>query len=114
MPWCSRVTGMRLATGGRGACACTGCASSATPRTKAAPRHPANAASPRPNGHIMGRPSGSSRLGLDADPHRAAQPGAAQPAVAVRHLGQVLLVIVLGEIEGRRIDDLSGDGTVAV
>src|SRR4051794_6356015 len=55
-----------------------------------------------------------SRLGLDADTHRAAQPRAAQTTVAVRHLGQVLLVVVLGEIELRRVDNLGGDGAVAV
>src|SRR5262245_40273287 len=40
--------------------------------------------------------------------------GAADPAVAARVLGEVLLVIVLGEIEVGRVANLGGDGSVAV
>src|SRR4029077_10767499 len=36
-------------------------------------------------------------------------PGAAEAAIAVRIFGQILLVIILGEIKRRRIDDLGGD-----
>src|SRR5436190_12532412 len=115
MPWCWRVTGLRLATGGRSAsAACTGCPSRATASARIAPNLPATAASPRPNGYVTERMSGGSCLGLDADPHGAAQTGAAEPAIAVCHLGQVLLVVVLGEIERRCIDDLGGDRPVAV
>src|SRR5215468_6597107 len=43
----------------------------------------------------------------------AGDAGAAQPAIAERVLGEVLLVIVLGEVEGRGIEDLGGDRPVA-
>ena len=46
--------------------------------------------------------------------HRAGDARAAEPAVAVRHLRQVLLVIVLGEEELRRGQDLGGDLPQAV
>src|SRR5205823_9397079 len=48
-----------------------------------------------------------------AEPHRAGDAGAAQAAVAVRVLRQVLLVVVLGVVEraGRR--DLGADRAVA-
>src|SRR5262245_23892039 len=39
----------------------------------------------------------------------AAHAGAAEPAVAARVLVQVLLVVVLREVEGRRLADLGGD-----
>src|SRR5581483_10291281 len=39
----------------------------------------------------------------------AGDAGAAKPAVAVRVLGEVLLVVVLGEIEFGRRQDLGGD-----
>src|SRR5262245_34246385 len=45
----------------------------------------------------------------DAGADLAAHAGAAQPAIAGRVLGEILLVIVLGEVERRRIDDLGGD-----
>src|SRR5580704_294269 len=48
-------------------------------------------------------------LRRDASPDRAAHAGAAKSAITVRILRQVLLVIVLGEIERRRIADLGGD-----
>src|SRR5690606_16343914 len=51
---------------------------------------------------------------LRAQADRAGHPGAAQPAVTVGVLGQVLLVLVLGVIERRRgRPDLGGDGPVA-
>src|SRR5438132_6021540 len=43
---------------------------------------------------------------------RAGDAGAAEAAIAERVLRQILLVIILGEIEGRRIPDLGGDGAV--
>src|SRR5689334_17431131 len=49
-----------------------------------------------------------SRLHADAD--RAAHAGAAEAAVAAGILGEILLVIVLGVVERRRIEDLGGDG----
>src|ERR1700760_4805610 len=48
-----------------------------------------------------------SRLHADAD--RAGDARAADPAVARRVLGQVLLVVVLGEVELAGRDDLGGD-----
>src|SRR5713101_4246368 len=47
----------------------------------------------------------------DAD--GAAHAGAAEPAIAHRVLGEILLMIILGEIERRRVADLGGDGSVA-
>ena len=55
---------------------------------------------------------GSGDFHADAD--GTGEAGAAEPAVAVRHLRQVLLVIVLGEVELRRVDDLGRDRPVAV
>src|SRR3954453_6545652 len=49
--------------------------------------------------------------GRNAD--RTAHAGAAQTAISHRVLRQVLLVVVLGKIERRRIDDLGGDGIEA-
>jgi hypothetical protein len=46
-------------------------------------------------------------------PHRTADPGAAEAAVAPRILRQVLLVILLGVIEGAGLLDLGCDLTVA-
>src|SRR5215470_16282410 len=51
----------------------------------------------------------SSRLDADG----AAHPGAAQAAIARGVLRQVLLMVVLGEIELRRIQHLGGDGVEA-
>src|SRR5579872_5093828 len=51
------------------------------------------------------------RADLGAD--RAGDAGAAQPAIAERVLGQILLVIVLGKIKRRRLADLGGDRAVA-
>ena len=48
--------------------------------------------------------------GFDAGADLAGDAGAAEPAIAVRVLGEILLVIVLGEIEFRRRQDLGGDG----
>src|SRR5258708_3538202 len=46
---------------------------------------------------------------LIGDADRAAHAGAAQAAIAHRVLRQILLVIVLGKIERRRIEDFGGD-----
>src|SRR5215467_10609623 len=48
-------------------------------------------------------------LRRDACADRAAHAGTAEAAIAHRILGQILLVIVLGEIEGWRVEDLGGD-----
>src|ERR1035441_3169769 len=56
--------------------------------------------------------SGLRQLGSGAD--RARHPGAAEPAIAEWVLGEILLVVVLGEIELGRVDDLGGDGAVAL
>ena len=44
-----------------------------------------------------------------ADPDRAGHAGAAEAAIAARILGEILLVIVLGEIERSGLGDLGGD-----
>src|SRR4051794_30629992 len=49
----------------------------------------------------------------DAGADRARHTGAAEPAIAGRIFRQILLVIVLGEIELRRLDDLGGDLAIA-
>jgi hypothetical protein len=50
---------------------------------------------------------GPARLlgGLNPEPDRAADAGAAQAAIAAWILGEVLLVIVLGAIERRSVQD---------
>src|SRR5262249_29151043 len=50
---------------------------------------------------------------LSADPGRAADAGAAEPAIPAGVLGEILLVVVLGVEELRRGRDLGGDGGVA-
>src|SRR5438270_13152975 len=45
--------------------------------------------------------------------HRARNPGAAQTAVAAGILGQILLVVLLGEVERRGGKDLGRDPAVA-
>src|SRR3954452_18585303 len=50
------------------------------------------------------------RSGVHADADRARHAGAAQSAIARRVLGEILLMIVLGEIEFARRRDLGGDG----
>src|SRR5664279_3941596 len=47
------------------------------------------------------------------EPDRAGDAGAAEPAVAVRHLREVLLVVVLGVVERPRRGDLGRDLAVA-
>src|SRR5580698_10037540 len=54
------------------------------------------------------------RSGRDAGPGLAGDAGAAEPAIAARVLGEILLVIVLGEVERRRVDDLGGNPTKAL
>ena len=41
----------------------------------------------------------------------AADPGAAEPTIAIRIFGEVLLVVVLGVKEFGRETDVGGDGT---
>src|SRR5262249_10464351 len=52
-------------------------------------------------------------LDLDLHADRAGNSGAAEPAVAAGVLGEILLVVVLGEVELRRVEDLGGDLAVA-
>src|SRR5579859_6318995 len=52
-------------------------------------------------------------FGRDAGADRAADPGPAKPAIAERVLRQILLVIILGEIELRRLADFGRDGVVS-
>src|SRR4051794_40914079 len=56
----------------------------------------------------------SIRGGADTRPDRARHTGAAKPAIAHRVLGEILLVVVLGEVEWRRIDNLRGDRSEAL
>ena len=56
--------------------------------------------------------NGSSLRGSNAD--RTAHACAAEAAIAHGILRQILLVVVLGEIERRRIDDFGGDRTEAL
>src|SRR5262245_66424140 len=67
-------------------------------------------------GRDLGPPDSASPIPLlrrdRGDPDRARHTGTAQPAIAHRVLGEVLLMIVLGEIERRRLEDLGGDGAV--
>src|SRR5437764_317008 len=51
----------------------------------------------------------SMRRSSNAGADRAAHPSAAQPAIAHRILGEILLVVVLGKVERRRVEDLGGD-----
>ena len=54
------------------------------------------------------------RAGGGAVRHRAGDAGAAQPAIAPGVLGQVLLVVVLGVVEGAGRQDLRGDRPVTL
>src|ERR1700680_989548 len=59
--------------------------------------------------------SSSSRPDLSrghGNARRAAHAGAAEPAIAHRVLGEILLMIILGEIERRRVDNLGGGRSV--
>ena len=49
----------------------------------------------------------------DRDAGRTGDSGAAVAAVAEGDLGQVLLVVVLGVVEGAGLDNLGGDAAVA-
>src|SRR6185503_1370602 len=51
-------------------------------------------------------------LRRDAETDRAAHAGAAEAAIAVRVLGEILLMIILGVVERRRIEDLGRDPVV--
>src|SRR5262249_36577314 len=53
-------------------------------------------------------------LGRDAGPDRAGNAGSAEAAITLRVLGEVLLVVILGKVEGRPVDDLGGDLAVAL
>src|SRR5262249_48891810 len=75
------------------------------------PRHKPPKAATSPSGARRARLRGAFwLLGLDADPNRTSHAGAAKPAIAVGILCKVLLMIVLGKIEGRRVQDFRGDG----
>src|SRR5690242_17459381 len=52
-------------------------------------------------------------VSLLRQPHRAADAGATEAAVALGVLGEVLLVVVLGVVELGRREDLGGDRAVA-
>src|SRR6202035_5340737 len=58
-----------------------------------------------------GQATATARSGADAGADRAGHAGAAKPAIAGRILGQILLMIVLGEIEFAGGRNLRGDGT---
>src|SRR5262245_23989760 len=65
---------------------------------------------PKASSSIRSRPTPmTAPLGFDADADRAGDARAADTAVALRVLGQVLLVIVLGEVERRGGGDLGRD-----
>ena len=55
--------------------------------------------------------NGSARSGGQSD--RTGHPGAAEAAIAARILGEILLMVILGEIERPRRDDLRRDRPVA-
>src|SRR5438105_435587 len=57
--------------------------------------------------------AGYRRSVSSGDPNGTAQPGAADAAVPARVLGQVLLMVGLGVVEGPGGGDLGGDGPVA-
>src|SRR5262245_62812983 len=56
----------------------------------------------------------SSALRRHTRTDRAAHAGAAKPAIAHGILGEVLLVVVLGEVERRRVQDLRRDRVEAL
>src|SRR4051794_38954784 len=58
-------------------------------------------------------PGWSSSSDLRVEPDRAGDAGAAQAAVAVGHLREVLLVVVLGVVELAELGDLGRDRAVA-
>src|SRR6188508_471787 len=62
-------------------------------------------------GYFLPRFPGRKRYLLSCYAHtdRAAHAGAAEAAVAHGVLGEILLMIVLGIVEGRRVEDLGGD-----
>src|SRR5262245_19049882 len=74
------------------------------------PHVPAAAAPPRSHAARWLR----APLRRDAGADLAAHAGAAEPAIAGRILGAILLVGILGEVERRRIDDLGRDRTIAL
>src|SRR5581483_1232041 len=59
-------------------------------------------------------PGGRCLFGRDAEAHRTAHAGASEHAIAVRVLGEILLVVILGVIERRRVEDLGSDGVHTV
>src|SRR3984957_11912219 len=63
-----------------------------------------------PSPRCRGQRRRTRRSGADAGADRTRPPGAAEPAIAGRVLGQILLMIVLGEIELAGRPDLRGDG----
>src|SRR5678816_3427855 len=57
--------------------------------------------------------SGSPTRELQAHTDRTAHPRAAEPAVPIRVLVEILLMVALGVVERRRLGDLRRDATVA-
>src|SRR5262245_37152245 len=72
-----------------------------------------SALAPTDDGSMDFNDRGRQGLSGNTRSDRTAHAGAAETAIAHRILRQVLLVIVLGEIERRRVDDLGGDRTKA-
>src|SRR5690349_21754299 len=60
-------------------------------------------------------PSGSAPAARNCQPNRASNPSSPEPTIPTGVLGQVLLVVVLGVVEGMRgvrVEDLGGDRAV--
>ncbi|MPY91581.1 MAG: hypothetical protein GEV08_00545 [Acidimicrobiia bacterium] len=90
--------------------------SRSTPRrpapSRSSPRWSAPSPADRHPAALTPLPSRRSSVARD-EPHRAGHAGAGDAAIAVRHLGQVLLVVIFGVVELRRRADLRGDLAVA-
>src|SRR5262249_40580542 len=91
-----------------------------SPSARRSPRSTRNTATRRPR-RASDRSRANARddgrgpsLRRNTQPDRAAHAGAAQAAIAVGGLGEVLLGIVLGVVERGRVDDLGGYGAHAV
>src|SRR5262249_53890025 len=79
-------------------------------------RHPPRARSARGGGMEQAASQAPDKLlrgGCYPSADLAAHAGTAEPAVAKRVLRQILLVIILGVVERRRVEDFRGDRTVA-
>src|SRR3954452_5889942 len=68
---------------------------------------------PRGPATRRGGPPATRSMRRHAGPDRATHAGAAEPAIAHGILGEILLMVVLGEIEFRSIDDLGRDDAIA-